>query len=110
MCWGITCGDGWFDILWDLSESIQGLLNNLSKEEQDLFAVEQVKEKFGGLRYYYEAPKSIDGKIDKLVRDAEIKAYQTCEWCGASGKNEAYGGWMTTLCDKCRDKLKRSKR
>lgn len=55
----------------------------------------QVKEKFGGLRFYYRGG---DDYIRGLVRMADEMSYVTCEICGNSGKvrNE---GWVRTLCD-----------
>jgi hypothetical protein len=58
--------------------------------------IEQIKEKFGGLRFYYQGG---DDHIDGMVTMAEIWAGQTCETCGEKGKRRD-GGWVRTLCDK----------
>jgi len=55
---------------------------------------EQVKEKFGGLRFYYRGG---DQYIEGLVAMAESMSYATCEECGNSGKPNK-GGWIRTLC------------
>lgn len=58
----------------------------------------QVKEKFGGLRFYYYGG---DDYISGLVDMAESMSYIICEECGDKGfpnKN----GWIRTLCDKHR--------
>jgi hypothetical protein len=53
----------------------------------------QVKEKFGGLRFYYNGG---DEKIEGMVRLAEAMSKCTCEGCGNPGKpNEM--DWITTL-------------
>ena len=55
----------------------------------------QVKEKFGGLRFY------VNGATDKhwsYINFAESMSYRTCEDCGAPGKTYT-DGWHTTLCD-----------
>ena len=56
--------------------------------------VEQVKEKFGTLRFYYQGG---DDAIDGMVRMAESMSAVTCEECGAPGKRRG-GGSVTTLC------------
>lgn len=58
------------------------------------FAVDQVKEKFGGLRYYCPG----NDRIYALVGLAERLADVTCEVCGKPGKTESPGGWMSTVC------------
>jgi hypothetical protein len=46
--WGrsISCGRGWYPLLVELDEQLRALLPN--------YLIYQVKEKFGGLRYYWE--------------------------------------------------------
>lgn len=57
--------------------------------------VQQIKEKFGGLRFYYYGG---DDVIDGMVRMAETWAGFTCEKCGNKGERRS-GGWVRTLCD-----------
>jgi hypothetical protein len=57
--------------------------------------VAQIKEKFGGLRFYYDGG---DDEISGMVRMAEAWADTACEECGAIGKRRS-GGWIRTLCD-----------
>lgn len=92
MGWGMTCGDGWFNIIKDLSEK-------LSKFEGVEAA--QVKEKFGGLRFYVDGTTTENYKeVHKIISEAERKSFETCENCGEPGKQRG-GGWIRTLCDKC---------
>lgn len=58
--------------------------------------VHQIKEKFGGLRFYYEGG---DEQVFGMVRMAEAWASRTCEQCGEPGTLRP-GGWVQTLCDK----------
>ncbi len=58
--------------------------------------VEQVKEKFGTLRFYYQGGDEV---ISGMVRMAESMSAVTCEECGVPGTRRG-GGWVTTLCDK----------
>ena len=55
----------------------------------------QVKEKFGGLRFYYDGG---DEYIQGAVSMAERMSYSICEECGNLGKSRS-GGWVRTLCD-----------
>ena len=55
----------------------------------------QVKEKFGGLRFYYEGG---DEYINGLSAMAESMSYVTCETCGKPGKSTS-DGWIRTLCE-----------
>lgn len=55
----------------------------------------QVKEKFGGLRFYYMGG---DEYIRGLENMAESMSYRTCEVCGAPGTSTE-GGWIRTLCE-----------
>jgi hypothetical protein len=57
---------------------------------------DQVKEKFGGLRFYYHGG---DDEVSGMVRMAESWAAKTCETCGERGELR-HGGWIRTLCDK----------
>jgi len=62
------------------------------------FAVVQVKEKYGTLRFYCPATPT----IDKYIRLAERLSAVTCEDCGKPGQaNES--GWISTLCGECRN-------
>jgi len=59
--------------------------------------VVQVKEKFGGLRFYTSAStKEFEDMIDK----AENESYSLCEWCGLPGSLDDNGRWLLTLCQK----------
>lgn len=90
MCWNFECGDGWFDLIYNLSKA-------LTKLDIGIEAV-QVKEKYGGLRFYVNGG-NVD--TDKLISEAEALSYEICEVCGKKGKpNE--DGWISTLCKKCR--------
>ena len=82
-------GGGWGGLI----DEIYNILEAMPNEN---VTVTQVKEKFGGLRFYWEG--SIDGEFD-LVEDICKKSYYICEECGEPGKAR-YGGWIKTLCNK----------
>lgn len=54
----------------------------------------QVKEKFGGLRFYTNGGDSV---VDGILRMAESMSYRTCEVCGSPGKVYR-DGWHVALC------------
>ena len=104
MCWGFDCGNGWFNILDQLMGNIQHHIdwNNQNFEkgykqykQVSQVTLDQVKEKFGTLRFYYTGG---DDEISGMVRMAESMSGVTCETCGAPGKSRD-GGWIKTLCD-----------
>ena len=95
---GFACGEGWWPILEELCSSIQQHVDwkNRQSEVVPQVTVEQIKEKFGGLRFYYSGG---DDTIDGMVRMAESWADHSCETCGAPGKKRN-SGWIRTLCDR----------
>ena len=94
---GFCCGEGWWPILESLCSNIQHHLDwkNKTAEVVPQVTVAQIKEKFGGLRFYYDGG---DEHINGMVRMAEAWADASCEECGAPGKRRD-GGWIKTLCD-----------
>lgn len=148
MPWGFCTGDGWFDLIWNLSMRIDrhvrkqnlgcahcghgrlyhpgegGTNDNLAgvpsrgsrrwckkcpvsiwkgcREFKKPYILDpmavQVKEKFGGLRFYIGG--ATDSMIEEFIRQAEEQAEKTCEDCGKPGKPA--GPWVRTLCYDCR--------
>jgi hypothetical protein len=96
MCWGFSCGDGWFNILDQLMGNIQSHIDwkNRNGEVVPQVTLDQVKEKFGTLRFYYTGG---DEYISGLVSMAESMSGVICEVCGNPGERVG-GGWITTLC------------
>jgi hypothetical protein len=130
MCWGLECGDGWYNIIdvlcglltsdyrqaqsrydfikdkvdqpqWEGSkkiitqEQIDEAKAKLDEETLKVPVAVQVKEKFGGLRFYVQAATD---KHYQYISFAESMSYRTCESCGAPGKTYT-DGWHRTLCD-----------
>jgi len=115
MCWGFECGEGWYNIInmlcaniqhhidwshknysWDLkwNEEHPAELRDVREPVPQVVA-SQVKEKFGGLRFYYSGG---DDEIHGMVRMAEAMSEVTCEVCGSPG-TQGGGGWISTLCE-----------
>jgi hypothetical protein len=61
--------------------------------------LDQVKEKFGTLRFYYSGG---DDYISGMVTMAEAMSGTTCESCGNPGERKG-GGWVRTICQPCED-------
>ena len=105
MCWGFSHDDGWYDIIDSLCASIQNHINNkryqfreMSQEdfdEEHQVVAAQVKEKFGGLRFYVDGG---DDWVYGAISMAESISYRTCEVCGAPGKTRGTG-WIRTTCN-----------
>jgi hypothetical protein len=114
MCWGFETGDGWFTILDRLCANIQGHIDWRNRQRAELLennphdlpipdeipqvVAEQVKEKYGTLRFYYRGG---DEYIRGLVSMAEAITEFTCEVCGDRGEaNES--GWISVRCEQHR--------
>lgn len=100
MSFGIECGDGWYWLIDNLCESIQNYIDNNFHLNISQVIATQIKEKFGGLRFYYSNGNDL---IDGMVWFAENLSYKICEVCGST-KNVSQNdiGWIYTRCDKCR--------
>lgn len=101
---GFECDDGWFRILLNLSRCIQNHIDSTNNWAEkypsektkaiEQVKVQQVKEKFGGLRFYYSGG---DERIAGMISLAEEICYNTCEFTGATdnvGRNAR--GWIKT--------------
>lgn len=81
-------GNGWLGLIKELIEEAI----KLGWDRQ----VCQIKEKFGGLRFYINGAPD---EVHKLIREAENRSYEICEVCGELGELRQVG-WYKTLCDK----------
>ena len=100
---GVAVGEGW----WPIIEALCAQIDSHTKWNNEQFAkyrrgekcpqvkVAQIKEKFGGLRFYYDGG---DQTVRGMVRMAESWAARTCEECGKPGTSRS-GGWVRTLCE-----------
>lgn len=116
---GVCVGAGWWEIIRVLCGQIdsytkwrnntrEALLkdnpyNHKIPDEVPQVVVMQIKEKFGGLRFYYEGG---DQFIRGLVTMAESWAARSCEECGHPGESRS-GGWIKVLCDEHEAKRQR---
>jgi hypothetical protein len=82
-------GEGWYNLVRDLNVV-------LSVIDPD-YKIVQMKEKFGGLRFYVDS--NIERKLWNIITEYESKSFTICEICGDVGKPRN-SGWVKTLCDK----------
>jgi len=67
------------------------------------YKIFQIKEKFGGLRYYTDG--SIGEEGERLIAEAERECSKTCEFCGSTDEVATAGpSWIKTLCKVCHSK------
>lgn len=80
--------DGWIPLIQKLIE--EAIEAGWDKQ------VCQVKEKFGGLRFYIN---SASDEVFDIISKYEKLSYETCDVCGEKGELRK-GGWLLTLCEK----------
>jgi len=107
---GISCGDGWYDLLDKLCGFCQW---HTDKNGYGQVVAEQVKEKFGSLRFYYRIEDTPtmreharDGVLEGAISFAECLSATICEGCGKPGTMNTKG-WMYCACDECKEKYKK---
>jgi len=90
------CNIGWKQIITDLSDKLENVIKNNDWNGIGVPFAIQVKEKFGGLRFYMTCSTK---EMDDLIHQAEVKSFNICEFCGRSGKLRKESGWLSTLCE-----------
>lgn len=100
---GIACSDGWYDIIYGLSIKLERLIEEEKAkaiELKHLPVAEQIKEKFGTLRFYLDNGTD---EMYKLISEAEDLSEETCEICSNPGELRN-SGWIKVKCDNCNNK------
>lgn len=100
---GLAVGSGWWTLINELCNTIQKHIDSNPNCPQ--VVIEQIKEKFGGLRFYYQGG---DDFIHGAVWFAETMSTNMCEECGAPG-HRTNGGYIQTLCKKHREEKELAK-
>jgi len=85
----LEISEGWYQLIHDLLAEL--LETDWDKD------IHQVKEKFGGLRFYIGGASS---EVHKIISKYERLSYETCENCGEKGELRSDLGWWRTLCEK----------
>ena len=130
MCWGISTDDGWYTIIDCLCDNMQyiidegiktyhyypfgrfigGLFSNAKlvgrwkTEKVPQVEAIQVKEKFGGLRFYYTGGSE---RTSELIHFVESLSYRVCETCGSTKDVTQTTGWIYSICQECQDKAEK---
>lgn len=131
MCWGIDCPIGWYHIIEQLCTVLEFYNIDIGKKYHLAIIAEQVKEKFGTLRFYFNIHHVNDeGVIDyeteypdvriqsdyldmlacSAIDEAEELTEKTCADCGIplDDKNTVETkGWITYICKDCDEERKK---
>lgn len=93
---GFWCPPGWFLLVQDLSLAIEAEILKLPEAARSKYVCAQIKQKFGGLRFYMEESFY---EIDKLISEAEGRSIKICDVCGSAAEEPTtHGGWMRARC------------
>jgi hypothetical protein len=79
---------GWHGLVNKVFDKLESIKNII-------IVIDQVKEKYGGLRIY---SSPMHEEFDRFTLGLETESYKICETCGESGKLRG-GGWYVTACD-----------
>lgn len=90
-------GEGWLPLIDQLCSWLQ--FNTDMNEHPQVKAV-QIKEKFGGLRFYVETATE---KQYAVISFVENMSQHICDVCGSPGKIQGKG-WISTRCEEHKDK------
>lgn len=116
MCWGFNIGKGWYSVLDELCEKLEFIY----KQSNIRVIFQQVKEKYGGARFYFgtEKEKGKENNDDDkqwidIISNEVSRAEQICDYvCAECGchKNDTItiGGWVYDCCEKCLKKNERT--
>lgn len=94
----VSFPSGWVPLL----QSLNKILNRLDCD----YRVLQIKDKFGGLRFYFKPSEHLDVDVKNamgvLVRAAEAASYEVCSYCGGRGVfYQDPSGWGVIACGPC---------
>lgn len=93
---GFSCGDGWYQLLYDMFSEIEAAYAKSGIENR--LSIGQIKQKLGELRVYIH--DAIPEVYDILAEKQKVST-STCEQCGKEGELRKYIRLYRTLCDEC---------
>jgi hypothetical protein len=95
----IECYSGWNSLIEPLVEYVEKY--NENKAEDEKIVITQIKEKFGGLRFY---ANNITDELRDKIAEAESDSYNVCEFCGTRKNVGHTSDWIITCCKDCAKK------
>ena len=108
--------NGWVDLVDELCSKLTPLLiesyANYPLNEEDYMigiTIDQIKEKFGGLRFYCSfltEDADLWGKANTIISEYEQKSYSVCQVTGKPGTQCSAGRHVITLCEEERVRMK----
>jgi predicted NAD-dependent protein-ADP-ribosyltransferase YbiA (DUF1768 family) len=128
MCWGIECGDGWFEPIFEFVQKVR-ILNDCLSTMNMCIVASQIKSKWADFTCYWNMDVLDKGKnvelseqqqatidlfhsiMGDIVWGCKEKCAHTCEICGKHSiwNDEVYacGSWLTIKCLDCAQKKQR---
>lgn len=91
----LAIGEGWSSIVYYLCSFLQF---HTDRNDRPQIKAVQIKEKFGGLRFYTESHYDF---AHGAISFAESLSDKTCEYCGSMEDVGKTRGWITTICRSC---------
>ena len=82
-------GNGWLTLVIDLDKA-------LVRAGYTDYTILQIKEKFGGLRFY--VGRGMDDNARRIISIAEELSNSICEICGEPGDKVSPNMWVVTRC------------
>lgn len=101
--WQFSVPPGWLRLVGELDRKLAEVAGR-----PDYCTFTQLKEKFGGLRFYVDLTPGLPADTVKLLHEKiseyEALSVHVCESCGRPGILDDYvEGWWRTLCEECAD-------
>lgn len=122
---GTQVGAGWWPAILTAAEKLTKVLDDYPGW---VVKTAQLKEKFGGMRWYIRIcqpkdpmwdtgeadepatpPEDLRLKVNQILGEARVATERACEVCGEPGEAR-HDGWIKVLCDKHADKREKGKR
>lgn len=90
----LDINDGWLNLVHELCTKLDRMVYDEMGDDAESFCTTQIKEKFGGLRFYVSCATK---NMTTLIHEYEAKSYSVCELCGNPGHKRPTA-WIATLC------------
>lgn len=92
--WSPPVGEGWHGLIFDALVKIDAIVRG----DASKFHIEQIKEKFGELRFYVTVNEEFREAVGAIEDEIESKSDSICEECGSSAEIHEYKSWYKCWC------------